>query len=82
MTLQNEKKSVKLTKNWRKQGLQAVNMTLQNLKECNGNKNWKKTRAPGCIHKFAGKAVRVKKRGGKKELHAACKHEFAKLKRV
>ena len=41
-------------------------MTLQNLKECNGNKNWKKTRAPGCIHKFAGKAVMVKKEGGKK----------------
>ena len=28
----------------------------------------KKTGAPGCIHKFAGKAVRVKKRGGKKSL--------------
>ena len=45
-------------------------------------KNWRKTGDPGCIHKFAGKAVRVKKRGGKKELHAACKHDFAKLKRV
>ena len=29
-------------------------------------KDWKKTGAPGCIHKFAGKAVRVKKEGGKR----------------